>query len=123
MKNHGGNILRKKKELKNEGITARNCQPHLNGMEWNVIKKTIWEIIPKHIKDKKVTESGQNGFKKGKASSAKLVAIYNKITISVDEEKMSNFVYLVFIKAFINVSYYILIDKLMKYKLDKWTAR
>jgi len=69
-----------------------------------------------------VIERSQNGLKKGKACSAKLVALY-KVTTSVDEEKMPSFVYLVFIKAFINVSYYILIDKLMKYKLDKWTVR
>jgi len=41
----------------------------------------------------------------------------------VDEGRAVNAIYLDFCKAFDTVSHNIVIDKLTKYKLDKWTVR
>lgn len=60
---------------------------------------------------------------KGKSCLTKLMAFYNKVTSSMDAGRAVDFVYLFFIKAFGTISHNILIDKLMKYKLDKWTVR
>lgn len=87
------------------------------------MKQIILEIICKHIKDKKVIESIQCGFMKGKSSLTDLMAFYNKVTSSMDEGRTVDFVYLDFSKAFGTVSCNILIGKLMKYGLGKWTER
>ena len=89
----------------------------------NMIKQIILEIISKHIKDKKVIESIQCGFMKGKSCLTDLMATYNKVTSSMGEGRTVDFVYLEFSKAFGTVSCNILTDKLMKYGLDKWTVR
>ena len=52
-----------------------------------------------------------------------LIAFYNEMTSSVDERRAVDVVYLDFSEALNTVSYSILIDKLMKYRLGKWTVR
>ncbi|GAB0188048.1 mitochondrial enolase superfamily member 1 [Grus japonensis] len=52
-----------------------------------------------------------------------MIAFCNKVTSSVDEGRAADVVYLDFSKAFKTISPKSLTDKLMKYKLDKWTVR
>lgn len=52
-----------------------------------------------------------------------VIAFYNEMTSSVDERRTVDGVYLDFSKAFDTLSYSILINKLMKYGLSKWTVR
>lgn len=89
----------------------------------NVMRQIILEIISKHIKDKKVIESIQCGFMKGKSCLTDPMAFYNKVTSSMDEGRTVDFVYLDFSNIFGTVSCNIVSDKLMKYGLDKWTVR
>ncbi|KAK4825167.1 hypothetical protein QYF61_024556 [Mycteria americana] len=59
----------------------------------------------------------------GKSCLTNLIAFYDEMTGSVDEVRALEVVYLDFSKAFNTVCYKILIEKLMKYGLDKWTVR
>lgn len=68
------------------------------------------------MKDKKVIKSSQHRFMRRKSCLANPAA-------SSDEERRADVVYLNFSRAFDTVSDYILIDKLMKYVLDKLTVR
>lgn len=95
----------------------------LSSIPGNMMKQIILEIISKHIKGKKVIESVQHGFMKGKSCLTDLMAFYNKVISLMDEGRTVDFVYLDFNRAFGTVSCNILIDKLMKYGLDKWTVR
>lgn len=79
--------------------------------------------ISKHTKDKKVTGHSQHGFMKGKSCMTILIGFYDEVTGLVDEEREVNVIYLHLSKAFDTVFHNILIDKLMKYRLEKWTAR
>lgn len=53
-----------------------------------------------------------------------LIAFYNEVVGLVDKRRRVNVIYLSFIKAFDAICLHnILMEKLMKYGLDKWTAR
>lgn len=81
------------------------------------------ETISRHMKVKKVIRNSQHGFTKGKSCFTKLTAFHNEATSSVDEWKTENIVYLDFSNAFEAVYCNILISKLMKRKLSKFSGR
>jgi len=72
---------------------------------------------------KHMTGKIQCGFTKGKSCSTNLIAFYDKITCSVDVGRVVDTVYLDFSKAFNTVSHSLLLEKLMRYSLDKWSVR
>ena len=69
----------------------------------------------------KVFGSSQYGITKGKSCLTNQKAFYSEMTSPMGEEGGVDVVYLNFSKAFDSVSNNILINKLMKYRLDKWT--
>ena len=77
----------------------------------------------RHKQQKKVIGNSQHGFTKGKSCLTNPIAFYNEKTGSVGEGTAVDVVYLDFSKAFVMVSHRILIVKLVKYGLDKWTTR
>ena len=112
-------VVFKKRKQQN----VRSCRmASLTLVPRKVIEQVILEIISKYAKDKKATKTSQRGFIKGKLCLSKPVVFYNVRSCFVDEETAVNISYLGFRKAFDIVSHNIFIDKLIKYRLGKWTV-
>lgn len=77
------------------------------------LKQILLETIYKHMKDKNVPVSSQPGFVKGKSI---LSSQLDNMMTGWDGRSCLTY----FSKAVDIVSHHILIDKLMKYKQDKW---
>lgn len=85
------------------------------------MEQLILQAVSKHEWDKVVIGSSQHALK-GKSSFTNLIAFANAIT-DLEEEIRATGVYLSFSKAAGTVSHSILVDKLMKNRLNKWTGR
>lgn len=68
-------------------------------------------------------ENSQHGFTKGKSCLNNLIAFYNDMPGNVDDRKAVEVISLSFSKAFNIIYHKILTDRLMKYRLNKWTVR
>ncbi|PKU35582.1 glycerol kinase [Limosa lapponica baueri] len=88
-----------------------------------VMEQLNFDVIAKHMKEKKVLRSGQQGFIKGKSCLTNLITFYDGVTGWEHERMTVDVVYLDFSKAFDTVSHNILIGKLRKCGLDERTVR
>jgi len=91
-------------------------------MPGKVIEPTVLEIIFKHTENRRVVGSGQHRFMNAKSVLTNLIAFCDELSGMMHEVRAVAIVYLLFNKAFNTVSHNILIDKLMKYRLVKWTV-
>lgn len=84
------------------------------------MERILLVTISKHMKE---NVSSQHGYLMGKSCLVNLIAFYNEMTVSVNEQRTVHLVYHDFSKAFDAFYCNVLIDKQMKWGLDKWTAR
>lgn len=79
-KSHITPIFKDKKEY------TGNYRPvSLTSVSRKVMEQSFLEAICKYMKDKKATESSQQGFTKGKSCLTKLIAFYDEVTGTVDK--------------------------------------
>lgn len=81
--------------------------------------RLILEAISRYMKNKKVIGSGQHGCMKGKLYFTNRIAFSSEMIGLLEERTAAVVAYLDFLKAFNIVSLDILIDKLIKYGVDK----
>ncbi|KAK4810188.1 hypothetical protein QYF61_010961 [Mycteria americana] len=86
-------------------------------------EQSLLEANSKHMKDKKIIRSSQHRFTKGKSCLIILIAFYDEMTGSMDEGRGVDIVYLDFTDAFNTVCHNILMEKVMRHRLDKQRAR
>ncbi|KAK4810486.1 hypothetical protein QYF61_004266 [Mycteria americana] len=91
----------------------------LTSIPWKVMEQLMLETISRHRKDKAAIRSSQRGFTKWKSCLTNLITFCDEMTGLVDEGRAVDIAYLDFRKAFDSVSHSILIEKLMRYRLDE----
>jgi len=90
-------------------------QPHLS--PWEGHGANHMEAVAKLFKGKKITGSSKHGFMKGNWCLTNLIALYNKMTCSMNEQSVVDVVYLSSSATFDTVSDNIFADWL------KWSVR
>uniref|UniRef100_A0A8D0CDV4 Reverse transcriptase domain-containing protein n=1 Tax=Salvator merianae TaxID=96440 RepID=A0A8D0CDV4_SALMN len=95
----------------------------LTSIPGKIFEQSIKQHVCQHLDGNSVINRSQHGFVTNKSCQTNLISFYDKITEWVDQGNAVDIVYLDFSKAFDKVSHTILIEKMIKYGIDKVTVR
>ena len=100
-----------------------NYEPvSLTSVPRKLMEQILLEDMSKHMKGKKVIWNSPHRLTRGKQCLTNLIAFYDKMDGSMDEGRAAEVFYLDFNKAFDVICHSILIAKLVRYSLNKWTT-
>ena len=89
-----------------------------------MFEKVVRNSIVHHLEEKNLFNENQHGFRKGRSCLSELLAHYDEILTSLENNNCVDTVYLDFAKAFDKVDFVILLEKLKKLgiggKLGRW---
>lgn len=106
----------KKENLENYGPVS------LTSVPGKLTDQILLEDMSKHMKGKKVIWNSPHRLTRDKSCLTNLIGFYDKMDGSTGEGRAAEVLYLDFNKVFDIICHSILIVKLVRYSLNKWTT-